>query len=108
MAGEDAPVNPGNALPLRKIPLGTQLHNIELKPGKGGQLARSAGAGAQLMAREGDYAQVRLPSGEVRKVHVDCCATVGQVGNLEHENISWARPAASAGSASGPTTAAWR
>ena len=70
------------------MPLGTQLHNIELKPGKGGQLVRSAGAGAQLMAREGVYAQVRLPSGEVRRVHVDCYATVGQVGNLEHENIA--------------------
>ena len=90
-AGPDAPVNVGNALPLRKIPLGTQMHNIELKPGKGGQLVRSAGAGAQLMAREGIYAQVRLPSGEVRKVHVDCYATVGQVGNLEHENISWGK-----------------
>ncbi len=90
-AGDDAPVNVGNALPLRKIPLGTKLHNIELKPGKGGQLVRSAGAGAQLMAREGDYAQVRLPSGEVRQVHVDCYATVGQVGNLEHENISWGK-----------------
>ena len=90
-AGDDAPVNVGNALPLRKMPLGTQLHNVELKPGKGGQLVRSAGAGAQLMAREGIYAQVRLPSGEVRKVHVDCYATVGQVGNLEHENISWGK-----------------
>ena len=90
-AGEDAPVNVGNALPLRKMPLGTQLHNIELKPGKGGQMVRSAGAGAQLMAREGSYAQVRLPSGEVRRVHVDCYATVGQVGNLEHENISWGK-----------------
>jgi large subunit ribosomal protein L2 len=91
MAGDDAPVNPGNALPLRKMPLGTQLHNIELKVGKGGQLVRSAGTGAQLMAREGSYAQVRLPSGEVRRVHVDCYATVGQVGNLEHENISWGK-----------------
>jgi large subunit ribosomal protein L2 len=91
MAGEDAPVNPGNSLPLRKMPLGTQLHNIELRPGKGGQMVRSAGAGAQLMAREGSYAQVRLPSGEVRKVHVECYATVGQVGNLEHENISWGK-----------------
>jgi large subunit ribosomal protein L2 len=90
-AGEDAPINVGNALPLRKMPLGTQLHNIELKPGKGGQMVRSAGAGAQLMAREGSYAQVRLPSGEVRRVHVDCYATVGQVGNLEHENISWGK-----------------
>jgi large subunit ribosomal protein L2 len=88
MAGEDAEVNPGNALPLGKIPLGTVIHNVELKIGKGGQLARSAGTGAQLMAKEGAYAQVKLPSGEVRKIHVGCYATVGQVGNLEHENVS--------------------
>jgi large subunit ribosomal protein L2 len=78
----------GNALPLSAIPLGSQVHNIELRPGKGGQMVRSAGGAAQLLAREGRYAQVRLPSGEVRKVLVDCYATVGQVGNLEHENIS--------------------
>jgi large subunit ribosomal protein L2 len=88
MSGENAEVNPGNALPLSKIPLGTIVHNVELRIGKGGQLVRSAGAGAQLMAREGSYAQVKLPSGEVRKVHVDCFATIGQVGNLEHENLS--------------------
>jgi large subunit ribosomal protein L2 len=88
MAGEAAEVNPGNALPLAKIPLGTVIHNVELKIGKGGQLARSAGTGAQLMAKEGAYAQVKLPSGEVRKVHVDCYATIGQVGNLDHENVS--------------------
>ena len=70
------------------IPLGTTIHNIELKRGKGGQLVRSAGAAAQLMAKEGDYAQVRLPSGEVREVHIECYATIGQVGNLEHENVS--------------------
>jgi large subunit ribosomal protein L2 len=87
-AGEDAQVNLGNALPLRKIPLGTIIHNIELKIGRGGQMVRSAGAGAQLMAKEGVYAQVRLPSSEVRRVHVDCMATIGQVGNLEHSNIS--------------------
>jgi len=86
VAGEDADIIPGNALPLRVIPLGTQIHNIELKPGKGGQLVRSAGNSAQLMAREGSYALVRLPSGETRRVHVDCYATVGQVGNLDHEN----------------------
>jgi len=90
-AGETAEVNVGNALPLRRIPLGTTVHNIELKLGKGGQLVRSAGGGAQLMAKEGDYAQVRLPSGEVRRVHVDCYATVGQVGNLDHENISFGK-----------------
>jgi len=77
----------GNCLPLRNIPLGTQLHNIELKPGKGGQMVRSAGGSAQLLAKEGTYAQLRLPSGEVRMVHLECRATVGQVGNLDHENI---------------------
>jgi large subunit ribosomal protein L2 len=88
VAGENAEVNVGNALPLRKIPLGTVIHNIELKIGKGGQMVRSAGGGAQLMARDGGWAQVKLPSGEVRRVHVECYATVGQVGNLEHENVS--------------------
>jgi large subunit ribosomal protein L2 len=88
MSGENAEVNVGNALPLRRIPLGSVVHNIELKIGKGGQMVRSAGAGAQLMARDGDWAQVKLPSGEVRRVHVQCYATVGQVGNLEHENVS--------------------
>ena len=88
MSGEAAEVNVGNALPLKRIPLGTVIHNIELKIGKGGQMVRSAGAGAQLMARDGGWAQVKLPSGEVRRVHVECYATVGQVGNLEHENVS--------------------
>jgi large subunit ribosomal protein L2 len=88
MSGPAAEVNVGNAMPLRRIPLGTVVHNIELKIGKGGQMVRSAGAGAQLMARDGDWAQVKLPSGEVRRVHVECYATVGQVGNLEHENVS--------------------
>jgi large subunit ribosomal protein L2 len=87
-AGEGAEINVGNSLPLKRIPLGTVIHNIELRIGKGGQMVRSAGAGAQLMAKEGDYAQVRLPSGEVRKVHVNCYATVGQVGNVDHENQS--------------------
>jgi large subunit ribosomal protein L2 len=87
-AGADAPVNTGCALPLRQMPLGTLVHNIELKIGKGGQMVRAAGAAAQLVAKEGDYAQVKLPSGEVRKVHVECFATVGQVGNLDHENVS--------------------
>jgi large subunit ribosomal protein L2 len=90
-AGEKAEINVGNALPLRQIPLGTVIHNIELRSGKGGQLVRGAGAGAQLMAKEGDYAQVKLPSGEVRKVHIECYATVGQVGNLEHENVSFGK-----------------
>jgi large subunit ribosomal protein L2 len=88
VSGEDAPINVGNSLPLAKIPLGTVLHNLELKIGKGGQLVRSAGAGAQLMAKEGVYAQVRLPSGEVRKVHVRCYATIGTVGNSQHEQVS--------------------
>ena len=86
-AGENADIKPGNALPLNKIPLGTLIHNIELKIGKGGQMVRSAGGYAQLMAKEGDYAQVRLPSGEVRMVHLRCYATIGQIGNLDHENI---------------------
>ena len=88
MSGPEADILVGNALPLGKIPLGTTLHNIELKEGKGGQMVRSAGASAQLIAREGDWATLRLPSGEMRKVHVRCYATVGQVGNLEHENVS--------------------
>jgi len=88
VSGAEAPINLGNALPLARIPVGTVVHNIELKIGKGGQMVRSAGAGAQLMAKEGAYAQVKLPSGEVRRVHVDCFATVGQVGNLDHENAS--------------------
>ena len=85
VSGPDAEIDPGNALPLRKIPLGTIIHNIELKIGKGGQMARSAGSSAQLMAKDGDYAQVKLPSGEVRRVHLDCYATIGQVGNVDHE-----------------------
>jgi len=88
LAAPDADIVPGNALPLSAIPLGSQIHNIELRPAKGGQLVRSAGGAAQLLAREGRYAQVRLPSGEVRKILVDCYATIGQVGNLDHENIS--------------------
>jgi large subunit ribosomal protein L2 len=88
MSGEKADIRTGNALPLTKIPLGSIIHNIELKPGKGGQLVRSAGNMAQLMAREGKYAQVRLPSGEVRMVSINCKATIGQIGNVENENIS--------------------
>jgi large subunit ribosomal protein L2 len=83
-----ADIRPGNSLPLREIPAGTTIHNIEMKKGKGGQLVRSAGVGAQLMAKDGDYAQIKLPSGEVRKIHLDCRATVGQVSNLDHQNIS--------------------
>lgn len=88
VSSSSADIKPGNALPLRAIPLGTIIHNIELKIGKGGQLARSAGSFAQLMAKEGKYAQVKLPSGEVRMVLLDCIATIGQVGNLDHENVS--------------------
>ncbi|MGZ4779255.1 MAG: 50S ribosomal protein L2, partial [Thermoanaerobaculia bacterium] len=88
MAGPDADILVGNALPLLGMPLGTTVHNIELKEGKGGQMARSAGVSAQLMAREGEWATLRLPSGEMRKVHVRCYATIGRVGNLEHEDVS--------------------
>jgi large subunit ribosomal protein L2 len=88
LSGEAADIKPGNCLPLRNIPVGTLIHNVELKIGKGGQLVRSAGAAAQLMAKEGDYVFVKLPSGEVRLVHQRCRATIGQVGNLDHENIS--------------------
>lgn len=87
-SGPNADIKPGNALPLANIPLGTMIHNIELKPAKGGQLVRSAGNSAQLMAKEGDYAQVRLPSGEVRMIRMNCKATIGQVGNIDNENIS--------------------
>lgn len=86
-SGTDADIQVGNALPIANIPVGTLIHNIELKPGKGGQLVRSAGNGAQLMAKEGKYAQVRLPSGEVRKVLMNCRATIGEVGNEDHGNI---------------------
>ena len=87
VSGESVPVRTGNAMPLRNIPTGTQVHNIELYPGKGGQLCRSAGTSAQLMAKVNNYAQLRMPSGEVRLVHLSCMATLGQVGNVDHENI---------------------
>ncbi len=88
VAGDKVDILPGNALPLKNIPLGTQLHNVELKPGKGGQIARSAGSSVQLIAKEGNYASLRLPSGEVRRILKECVATVGQVGNVDHENVS--------------------
>lgn len=88
VSGPEADIRPGNALPLRNIPVGTVIHNIELRKGKGGQIVRSAGSYAQLLAKEGDYAHVRLPSGEIRLVHLDCIATVGQVGNVDHENVT--------------------
>jgi large subunit ribosomal protein L2 len=87
MSGPDADIRTGNALPLRIIPLGAQVHNIELQIGRGGVMVRSAGAAAQLMAKEGDYATLRMPSGEMRMVHVECMATLGQVGNLDHQNV---------------------
>ena len=87
-SGAESDIKVGNALPLKNIPVGTLIHNIEMKIGKGGQMVRSAGTAAQLMAKEGDYATLRMPSGEVRKVHINCRATIGQVGNLDHENIT--------------------
>ncbi len=88
LSSRNADIKPGNCLTLRFVPPGTSIHNIELKKGKGGQLVRSAGVAAQLMAKDGEWAQVRLPSGEIRKVHLDCRATIGQVSNIEHANIS--------------------
>src|SRR5574337_1526634 len=88
VSGPEADILVGNALPLRNIPAGTTIHNLELRPGKGAQMVRSAGGAAQLVAKEGDYALVKLPSGETRKLLQDCMATIGQVGNLDHENIS--------------------
>ena len=88
VSGPEADIKVGNALPLANIPLGTLVHNIEMKIGKGGQMVRSAGAAAQLMAKEGNYALLRMPSGEIRKIHINCRATIGQIGNLEHENLT--------------------
>ena len=88
VSGDNVDILPGNALPLKNIPLGTMIHNVELKPGKGGQIARSAGSAVQLVAKEGDYASVKMPSGEIRKINIDCLATIGQVGNVDHENVS--------------------
>ncbi|MGC9101049.1 MAG: 50S ribosomal protein L2 [Caldisericum sp.] len=88
MSGPDAEIKVGNALPLKNIPLGTFIHNIELTPGKGGQIARSAGAAAQLIAKEDEYAQIRMPSNEIRRIRLECKATIGQVGNLDHENVN--------------------
>ncbi|MGD1989774.1 MAG: 50S ribosomal protein L2 [Pseudomonadales bacterium] len=93
-SGTDAPIKPGNAMPLRSVPVGTMVHNIELKPGKGGQIARSAGAGVQLVAREGSYATLRLRSGEMRRVLVECRATIGEVGNSEHSLRSYGKAGA--------------
>src|SRR5712672_197734 len=88
VSGQTVDILQGNALPLKNIPLGTLLHNVELKPGKGGQIARSAGSSVQLVAKEGDYASVKMPSSEIRKIFSECYATIGQVGNIDHENVS--------------------
>jgi len=88
VSGQNVDILPGNSLPLKNIPLGTLLHNVELKPGKGGQIARSAGSSVQLVAKEGEYASVKMPSGEIRKITMECFATIGQVGNIDHENVS--------------------
>jgi large subunit ribosomal protein L2 len=88
VAGQNVDILPGNSLPLKNIPLGTLLHNVELRPGKGGQIARSAGSSVQLVAKEGEYASVKMPSGEIRKINMECFATIGQVGNIDHENVS--------------------
>jgi large subunit ribosomal protein L2 len=87
-ANKQVDILPGNAMPLRFIPLGTVVHNLELKKGKGGQIAKAAGTSAQILAKEGDYAQIRMPSSEIRKIHLDCRATVGEVGNPDHQNVS--------------------
>ena len=101
VSGPQSPIRVGNALPLRSIPTGTQIHNIELRQGKGGQLVRSAGVAAQLMAKSGDYAQVRMPSGEVRRIHLECMATLGQVGNVDHRILRSEKPGVLATWASG-------
>ena len=88
MSSSNAEIKPGNALPMKSMPTGTQIHNIEMQKGKGGQMVRSAGASAQLMVKEGEYALVRLPSGEIRRIRSECVATIGQIGNVEHQNIS--------------------
>src|SRR2546428_10002259 len=88
VAGQNGDILPGNALPLKNIPLGTLVHNVELRPGKGGQIARSAGSAVQVVAKEAEYASVKMPSGEIRKINMECFATIGQVGNLDHENVS--------------------
>ena len=91
VAGDSVDILPGNCLPLKNIPLGTTIHNVELRPGKGGQIARSAGSWVQLVAREGEYASVKMPSGEIRKINVECVATIGQVGNIDHENVAYGK-----------------
>ena len=102
----NADIKPGNALPISAIPVGTLIHNLEIKPGRGGQMVRSAGMSAQLMAKEGQYAQVRLPSGEVRKVPMNAMATIGTVGNTDHENVRIGKAGRKRHMASGPLCAA--
>jgi large subunit ribosomal protein L2 len=104
VAGEGADILPGNALPIRLIPPGTPLHNLELYPGRGGQLVRSAGGSAQLLSKEGEMALVKLPSGEVRKFRLDCMATIGQIGNLDHENVTYGKAGATRWRGKRPTT----
>jgi large subunit ribosomal protein L2 len=91
VAGDNVDILPGNALPLKNIPLGTLVHNVELKPGKGGQIARGAGSAVQVVAKEREYASVKMPSGELRRINIECLATIGQVGNLDHENVSFGK-----------------
>jgi large subunit ribosomal protein L2 len=91
VAGDNVDILPGNTLPLKNIPLGTMVHNVEMRPGKGGQIARSAGSAVQVVAKEGDYASVKMPSGEIRLINQTCLATIGQVGNLDHENVSFGK-----------------
>jgi len=91
IAANSADIKPGNSLPLRYIPIGTEIHAVELKIGRGAQIGRSAGTKVTLMAKEGDWATLRMPSGEMRRVHIDCRATVGQIGNTEHGNIQWGK-----------------
>jgi len=91
IAGDNVDILPGNALPLKNIPLGTMVHNVELRAGKGGQIARGAGSAVQVVAKEGEYASVKMPSGELRRISLECLATIGQVGNLDHENVSYGK-----------------
>jgi large subunit ribosomal protein L2 len=91
VAGDNVDILPGNALPLKNIPLGTMIHNVELRPGHGGQVARGAGSAVQLIAKESEYATVKMPSGELRRVNMECLATIGQVGNIDHENVSYGK-----------------
>jgi large subunit ribosomal protein L2 len=91
IAGDNVDILPGNALPLKNIPLGTMVHNVELRAGKGGQIARGAGSAVQVVAKEGEYASVKMPSGELRRINLECLATIGQVGNLDHENVSYGK-----------------